>query len=73
MSKYTASIFVLEHIWEERTVEVEADTEEQAREKIESFKDDVEIIHAQMREVEWTNQDINIESINLMESNNDSC
>ena len=57
MSKYTASIFVLEHIWEERTVEVEADTE-----------DDVEIIHAQMREVEWTNQDINIESINLMES-----
>jgi len=71
MNKYTASISVLEHIWEERTVEVEADTEEQAREKIESFKDDVEIIHAQMREVEWTNQDINIESINLMEANNE--
>jgi hypothetical protein len=62
-TKYTAEIYVLEHIWEERTVEVEADTKKEAREKIESYDEDVEIISAEMGELEDTNQEINIESI----------
>lgn len=67
MAKFTAKIYVLEHIWDERWIELDADTVEQAEEKIKEY--DYEITHSQMGELEWTNQDTNIDWIKSDEIN----
>jgi|TARA_R110002020_G_scaffold133991_1_gene299001 hypothetical protein len=61
MNKYTAEIGVLEHIWEKRTVETIAENEKEAKEKIKEHE--YFVISRKMGEVEWTNQDLHIESI----------
>ena len=61
MNKYTAEIGVLEHIWESRTVEVIAENEKEAKEKIEEHE--YFVIRRKMGEMEWTNMDLDIESI----------
>ena len=64
MAKFKAEIYVLEHIWERRDVEVEA---ERAKKKliqlIESFDDSVDVSYSDGAEMEATNQDINIHKI----------
>ena len=37
MAKFTAKIYVLEHIWDERWIELDADTVEQAEEKLKNM------------------------------------
>ena len=59
--KYTAEIAVLEHIWENRTVEVIAKNEKEAKEKIED--DDYVVVSAKMGELEESNMLLVIESI----------
>ena len=61
--KYIAEIGVLEHIWENRTVEVIAENKKEAKEKIEDH--DYFIVSAEMGDLEWTNQDLDIESIEV--------
>ena len=63
MAKFKAEIYVLEHIWERRDVEVEAESEEEAIQLIKSFDDSVDVSYSESAELEATNQDINIISI----------
>jgi hypothetical protein len=59
--KYTAEIGVLEHIWENRTVEVIAGNEKEAKEKIEQHE--YFVISRKMGEMELTNEEVCIRSI----------
>lgn len=63
MAKFKAEIYVLEHIWERRDVEVEAKSEEEAIQLIESFDDSVDVSYSEGAELENTNQDIEIYKI----------
>jgi hypothetical protein len=68
MAKYKAKRYVLESIWEEQTVECEADSIEEAEDK---FKDgsweEFEVISHQMGELCETNLDVEVEDIELIE------
>jgi len=61
MNKYIAEIGVLEHIWENRTVEVIAENEKEAKEKIEQHE--YFVISHKMGEMELTNEEVCINSI----------
>ena len=63
MAKFKAEIYVLEHIWERRDVEVEAESEEEAIQLIESFDDSVDVSYSEGSELEDTNQGIEIHKI----------
>ena len=72
MARFTAKRYVLESIWEEQTVECEADSIEEAENK---FKDgsweDFEVISHQMGELCETNLDVEVENVKqIKESNN---
>ena len=65
MNKYKAKRYVLESIWEEQWVECEADSIEEAETNFENG--DCEIISHKMTEVESTNDEVNVEDIELIE------
>lgn len=72
MARFTAKRYVLESIWEEQTVECEADSIEEAENK---FKDgsweEFEIISHEMGELSETNLDVKVENIKqIKESTN---
>ena len=72
MARFTAKRYVLESIWEEQTVECEADSIEEAENK---FKDgsweEFEVISHQMGELCETNLDVEVEDIKqIKESTN---
>jgi hypothetical protein len=61
--KYIAEIGVLEHIWENRTVEVIAKNEKEARENIEDHN--YVVVSAKMGDLEESNMLLVIESIEV--------
>ncbi len=65
MNKYKAKRYVLESIWEEQTVECEADSYEDA--EVLFAQGDGEIISHQMGELCETNLDVVVEDIKLIE------
>lgn len=72
MARFTAKRYVLESIWEEQTVECEADSIEEAEDK---FKDgsweEFEVISHEMGELSETNLDVKVENIKqIKESTN---
>ena len=70
MARYKANKYVLESIWEEQTVECEADSIEEAKKKFldVEYDFDYEIISHQMGELEESGLKVNVEDIELIES-----
>jgi hypothetical protein len=70
MARYKANKYVLESIWEEQTVECEADSIEEAKKKFldVEYDFDYEIISHQMGELEDSGLKVNVEDIELIES-----
>ena len=69
MARYKANKYVLESIWEEQTVECEADSIEEAKKKFldVEYDFDYEIISHQMGELEDSGLKVNVEDIELIE------
>ena len=70
MAKYKANKYVLESIWEEQTVECEADSIEEAKKKFldKEYDFDFEIISHQMGELEDSGLRVIVEDIELIET-----
>ena len=70
MAKYKANRYVLESIWEEQTVECEANSIEEAEKKFldKEYEFEYEIISHQMGELEDSGLKVNVEDIELIES-----
>ena len=70
MAKYKAKKYVLESIWEEQTVECEANSIEEAEKKFldKEYEFEYEIISHQMGELEDSGLKVNVEDIELIES-----
>ena len=70
MARYKANKYVLESIWEEQTVECEAESMEEAKKKFTdvAYDFDYEIISHQMGELEDSFLRVIVEDIELIES-----
>ena len=70
MAKYKAKRYVLESIWEEQTVECEANSIEEAEKKFldKEYEFEYEIISHQMGELEDSGLKVNVEDIELIET-----
>ena len=70
MARYKANKYVLESIWEEQTVECEANSIEEAEKKFldKEYEFEYEIISHQMGELEDSGLKVNVEDIELIES-----
>ena len=70
MAKYKANRYVLESIWEEQTVECEANSIEEAEKKFldKEYDFDYEIISHQMGELEESGLKVNVEDIKIIET-----
>ena len=70
MARYKANKYVLESIWEEQTVECEADSIEEAKKKFldKEYDFDFEIISHQMGELEDSGLRVIVEDIELIET-----
>jgi len=72
MARFTAKRYVLESIWEEQTVECEANSIEEAENKFKNGSwEEFEVISHQMGELCETNLDVEVEDIKqIKESTN---
>ena len=72
MARFTAKRYVLESIWEEQTVECEADSIEEAENKFKNGSwEEFEVTSHRMGELCETNLDVEVEDVRqIKESNN---
>ena len=67
MAKFEARLYVLQSEWETRWVTIDANSEEEAKEKIADH--DYEVVDEEMGDIENSNLDVEIDYIKKEETN----
>jgi len=63
MVKYKLKTYSLNHIWYREDYEVEANSKEEAMQKVKDYSDEAELVYSEQENVENTRAEFNVESI----------
>jgi len=61
--KYKLETYSLNHIWYKEYYEVEANSKEEATQKVKDYSEEAELVYSKQVEVENTRAEFNVESI----------